>query len=78
MLLIVLFEVVPFSLGAVSSDRRNVDQSSPVLNESPSLDRDFDVSKVVEAKLYEFSKFFLSQEILNCLRVKSNTEVPMS
>ena len=78
MLLIVLFEVVPFGLGAVSSDGRNVDQARPVLNESPSLDRDFDVSKVVEAKLNEFSELFLSQEILNGLRVKSDTEVPMS
>ena len=76
--MIVPFEVVPFSLRAVSSDRGNVDQSSPVLDESPSLHRDLYVSKVVEAKFYEFSKFFLSQEILNGLRVKSNTEVPMS
>ena len=76
--MIVFLEVVSLSLRAVPSDRRNIDESCSILNESSSFDRDIDICKVVQAEIDKFFKFVLPNVIFDALRVNKFTDFSIS
>lgn len=60
MLLIIDLELVSLRLRTVSSNRRYVDQASPILDEGASLDWDINFGQIFQAEVNEFFKFILS------------------
>ena len=64
---VVFFVLISFFLRTVSSNRRNVDKSSTVLNKSASFDWNIEISDVMQAEVDEFLEFVLSQVVLDAL-----------
>jgi len=54
MLFVIYLKRVSLLLGTVSSNRRNVNHSSSILNESPSFDWNVNIGKVFQIEIYEF------------------------
>lgn len=55
------FEVVPFFLAAISSDWTNVEHAVTILDEGSSLDGDFQVSDVPQAKVDDILQLLFAE-----------------
>ena len=77
-LVVVLFELVPLLLGTVAANRRDIDETSAILQESASLDGNVEVSDVSQAEVDEGLKPLFSHEVLDGLNAPTATSLPIS
>jgi len=77
-MVVILFELVPLLLGTVAAYRRDIDETSAILQESASLDGNVEVSDVSQAEVDEGLKPLFSHEVLDGLNAPTATSLPIS